>query len=319
MLISHLWSGMIHGPAAYAVWGFYCLSGYLMTHVLRYKYGHDGQGLLDYAHNRFLRIYPLYWISLVMGAAILVLAVKFSVNASELNPEFIWPQNANAWFVNISLLPLPSWGLLVPVSSALAIEVGAYILMPLMAFSRAAAWLGLVLSLLINAKYGFQTDSFAVRYSSFLTCFWVFSFGSLISHYRDHLLKLSSPVLSTMAWVAHCLVWLWHGTWPWTYGLYASVALSGWVLISLASVRSNRFDSVLGDLSYPIYLLHTAVGVMVLMWGFEIRGFTFFLVSFAVTLVLSWILVITVDRKVNSMKRRREIKMVPTSFEMNRN
>ena len=35
--VSHLYSEMIHGPAAYAVWGFYLLSGYLMTLILNEK------------------------------------------------------------------------------------------------------------------------------------------------------------------------------------------------------------------------------------------------------------------------------------------
>ena len=34
VVISHLWAGMLDGPAAYAVWGFFILSGYLMTFVL---------------------------------------------------------------------------------------------------------------------------------------------------------------------------------------------------------------------------------------------------------------------------------------------
>ena len=40
--ISHLWGGMIAGPAAYAVWGFYCLSGYLMTLILSEEGGRAG-------------------------------------------------------------------------------------------------------------------------------------------------------------------------------------------------------------------------------------------------------------------------------------
>lgn len=318
VVISHLWGGMIHGPAAYAVWGFYSLSGYLMTHVLRHKYGSSPVGLKDFAYNRFLRIYPLYAITMVLGGLALVAAQKTGINAAALNPQFLWPQNGVSWFVNISLLPFPSWGLLVPVSGALAIEVGAYILMPLMAFSRAAAWLGLILSFFLNAKYGFEAGTFAVRYSSFLTCFWVFAFGSLISHHLEQLKRLAFPWLSMAVWGAHCLIWLWYDPWPWTYGLYVSVLLSGWVIVSLESVRSSRLDSILGDLSYPIYLVHTVVGVFVLMGGFEIRSFVFFVVSLALTLVVSWLLVVTVDRKINSMKRRKGIQVVPVSFEMPR-
>ena len=43
--ISHLWENMIGGPAAYAVWGFFVLSGFLMTLILTTKYGFTKQGI----------------------------------------------------------------------------------------------------------------------------------------------------------------------------------------------------------------------------------------------------------------------------------
>ena len=52
--ISHLWAGTIGGPAAYAVWGFYCLSGYLMTLILNEKYGFSPRGVGRFAANRAL-------------------------------------------------------------------------------------------------------------------------------------------------------------------------------------------------------------------------------------------------------------------------
>jgi peptidoglycan/LPS O-acetylase OafA/YrhL len=318
VVISHLWAGMIHGPAAYAVWGFYSLSGYLMTHVLRHKYGNTTPGLQDFAYNRFLRIYPMYAIALITGAIALWFASRTGIAAKDLNPQFIWPQDPKSWFVNISLLPLPSWGLLVPVSGALAVEIGAYILMPLMAFSRPAAWLALILSLIINASYGFGTDTFAVRYSSFMTCFWVFAAGSLVSHYKKELSVLVFPKLSMLAWLAHCLVWIWYDPWPWTYGLYFSVLLSSWVIVSIESVKTSRIDSIFGDLSYPIYLFHTVIGVFILMLGLNIRSFEFFISTFIATLIVSWLLVVTIDRRINLMKRRKIVRDVPFSFEIDR-
>src|ERR1035437_7037171 len=146
--MSHLWSGMIHGPAAYAVWGFFVLSGFLMTHVLRNKYGFDHSGLKDFAFNRFLRIFPLYWMACIMGAISIYFLPKLGIDPSSLNPQFLAPQGSADWFNNVTLLPIVGGqGLLVPVSGALAVEVAAYILMPLMAFSRQASWLGLILSL----------------------------------------------------------------------------------------------------------------------------------------------------------------------------
>jgi peptidoglycan/LPS O-acetylase OafA/YrhL len=86
--ISHLWDGMIHGPAAYAVWGFFLISGYLMTVGLLTRYGEGWAGLLDYAINRFLRIYPTYYIACLFGALALFLMPKFGVTLSLLNPAF---------------------------------------------------------------------------------------------------------------------------------------------------------------------------------------------------------------------------------------
>ncbi|WP_219210850.1 acyltransferase family protein [Variovorax boronicumulans] len=308
VVISHLWGGMIHGPAAYAVWGFFVLSGFLMTHVLRHKYGDSAAGLRDFAFNRILRIFPAYWISCILGGIAILILPKIGVALSTLNPQFAWPQGLVGWFGNITLLPLPVGNLLVPVSGALAVEVGAYMLMPLMAFNRPAAWLGLILSLLLNAVHGFQPDTFALRYSSFLTAFWVFAFGALISHYQGHLRRLEAPRLSVIFWLANSLVWLWNDAWPWTYGLYCSVLLSAWVVLSLATRRPGRVDGFLGDLSYPIYLFHTVAGAFVWLVVPQERSLLFLALSFGVTLAVSWLVVVFVDRRIDGLKKRKVFK-----------
>ncbi|MEC5216764.1 peptidoglycan/LPS O-acetylase OafA/YrhL [Actimicrobium sp. GrIS 1.19] len=304
--ISHLWSGMIHGPAAYAVWGFFVLSGYLMTYVLSNKYGVDQAGLKDFAFNRFLRIFPLYWIACILGAISLFFLPKLGITPSSLNPQFLPPQSDGDWFNNLTLLPIVGGqGLFVPVSGALAVEVAAYILMPIMAFSRQASWLGLILSLTLNLRYGLQIESFGVRYSSFLTCFAAFAVGTLVCHYKNPLEKISAPVISVLVWAAHCLIWIRYDQWPWTYGLYVSVLLSAWVVLSLSKLETSPLDNILGDLSYPLYLFHTTVAVWVLTLPIASRSFGFFLLSFFLTLVLSWVLIIAVDRPVHKLKKKK--------------
>ena len=306
VVISHLWENMLPGPAAYAVWGFFLLSGFLMTHVLRHKYGPTIDGLRDYAYNRFLRIFPIYWIACVCGAAAVVILHRYGVDPAFLNPQFVKPHGWLEWFVNVTLLPIPVGGMFVPVAGALAVEIGVYILIPLMAFNRPAAWLGLILSLLLSAQYGFHSDTFGIRYSYFLTCFAVFAFGSLVSHHRETLEKFKAPVLSVLVWLIHSLIWLWYDPWPWGYGIYFSILLSAWVVISFASQKTGKLDRILGDLSYPIYLFHTVVGAWVLLFVHQGRSFLFFCISFVMTLLLSWAVVVGVDSRIGQFKKQRQ-------------
>ncbi len=303
--ISHLWANMIHGPAAYAVWGFFVLSGYLMTYILCNKYSRDAEGIRDFAWNRFLRIYPAYWIACLFGAVTLLVLLPRGINPVALNPQFIYPSSAYDWIGNIALLPIfAPGGLLVPVSGALAVEVGIYVLMPLMAYSKRALWLGLILSAALNIKYGLTIDSFAIRYPSFLTSFMAFAVGSLVAHYFEQLSRIASPKLSVLVWLLHCTIWLKYDQWPWTYGLYTSVILSAWVLLSLAKARTGKLDQLLGDLSYPVYLLHTTVGAWFLLRMAPDRSFKFFCASIAVTILLSWLLLVVLANTTDRLKRK---------------
>lgn len=307
VVISHLYAGMFGGPAAYSVWGFFVLSGFLMTEILKNKYGFNINGLKNYAFNRFLRIYPLYYLSLFLGIFTIYFLSKHNIEPKVLNPQFYLPDNLYSWFANITLLPLSHSGSPVPVSGALAVEVGVYLLIPFMAYSRSAAWLGVILSLLISLKMGISIDTFPSRYSGFLTCYFAFAIGSLINHYKVELQTISMPKLSIFVWLLHCLIIGIMNTWPWTYGLYLSVLLSAWVVISLYQIKSTKLDIILGDLSYPIYLLHTTVGAwFVYIYGVN-RSFEFFLVSFIITIVLSYILLVIFDHPIQKLKKKVSI------------
>jgi hypothetical protein len=108
--VSHLWDG------------FFLISGYLMTLGFQTRYSDGWGGLRDYAFNRFLRIYPAYYLACLLGYVALVVMPLQGVNPSILNGQFVLPQHWRDWATNISLLPI--WGggnLLVPVSGALGL------------------------------------------------------------------------------------------------------------------------------------------------------------------------------------------------------
>ncbi len=299
--MSHLWARMIDGYAAYSVWGFFVLSGYLMTYVLSRKYGFQPSGLKAYAFNRLIRIMPSYYLTALIGV-ITIVALKNCVDLTRLNPQFAMP-HGREWLNPLTLLPMfQGSNLPVPVSSALATEMGTYILMPLLARSRSTAWLALILGIVANASIGFESSSFAERYTYFGTCMVAFAAGSLTCHYIEVLRRYSMPAVSLVAWVLHGLVWFKWDSWPWTYGMYMSVLLSAWVVVSLDARQTSSMDKMLGDLSYPMYLLHTTVAAWLLpSFGFG-RSFSFFFLAFALTLMASWLLVICLDRPLARIK-----------------
>lgn len=303
--MSHLWENMLDGYAAYAVWAFFVLSGFLMTLVLGTKYGFDGAGLRTYAFNRFMRIFPLYWLVALVGLVTLWYAGRHGLALQQINAEFYWPQGAEQWLHAITLFPgFQRGGLPVPVSNALAIEVGYYVLMPLMARSRSTAWFALAAGAMINLQLGIDGDTFTQRYATFLPCMLPFATGSLVCHYREALYRLCMPWVSTLVWLLHGLVWLAYPSWPWNWGLYVSLVLSAWMVISLYRQPSGRVDRMLGDMSYPVYLIHTTVAAwFVCSCGFS-RPLGFFFKAFALTLLLSWAIVILIDRPLSRLKRK---------------
>ena len=270
VVISHLWAGMIDGPAAYAVWGFFVLSGYLMTLVLTTKYGTAPVGLRQFAANRLLRVYPSFIVAAVLGIATILALRPLGIDPAGLNPQFMLPQNTSDWLGNLAMVPfVAQQGLPVPVAAALFVEVWAYALMPLFASSRGAALLGLAVAICANLQFGFGMPTFIPRYCGFATGLMPFAAGAVVYHYRDALRRFASPRLSIL-----CLVWAWP-----LLAARRVLALDLRIMAFYTALRLGRPLSgrgqisprqiwhcgqvsrgqIPGELSYPIYLLHTTV------------------------------------------------------------
>ncbi|WP_310048154.1 acyltransferase [Luteibacter sp. 3190] len=311
---SHLWVGMIQGYAAYAVWAFFVLSGYLMTFVVKHKYGFTRGGLRDFCYNRMLRIYPAYFVALIFGVIVIKWLAYNCVEGHELNPELSMPHGWG-WLNPLTLLPIfPRDGLPVAVSNALSVEIGAYFLIPLMARSASSAWIALIASIVATWNIGLSTATFADRYVLFLPCLMTFATGSLICHYRDTLLRFAMPKVSVFIWIFHGALWIKWDWIPWTVGLYSSMVLSAWVTISLTAFKSSKFDALLGDMSYPVYLIHTSIGALFLIQFGYGRSFTFFAYAFATTIAASWLMAVLLERPLHKLKKRGQVRDSDTAL-----
>ncbi|WP_251278343.1 hypothetical protein, partial [Enterobacter hormaechei] len=80
-------------------------------------------------------------------------------------------------------------------------------------------------------------------------CLLPFATGALVCHYRESLARIRMPAISCAAWLLHGAVWFFVPSWPWDWGLYASLLLSAWMVVSLHQQRGGKLDKMLGDLS----------------------------------------------------------------------
>src|SRR5262247_2969718 len=98
------------GPIA--VFGFYCLSGYLMTKIINESYADGIHGFGRYLANRALRIYPAYYVALALSAIALTIWPEV---AAGLTRYYTWPDNLLPQFTIIGLVPFslrilpPAW------------------------------------------------------------------------------------------------------------------------------------------------------------------------------------------------------------------
>jgi peptidoglycan/LPS O-acetylase OafA/YrhL len=310
--ISHLWAGMLGGPAAYGVWGFYCLSGYLMTLILNEKYGFSPQGIATFAANRALRIYPAYYV-VAMGMLVLFLLVPGT--AIQFLPHLHKPADLDGWLYSLTLLTPQGVGALLHGSSALRVELWFYVFMA-MGLARTksivVAWFLASCSFVGSQLY--TQVPFIERYVFISSCSLAFSVGAMIYHFRNYLPVIERPwpaVAAAVLWWTH--VWL---SWklpggPWQFGLYTSLIFSAIATITLMRVDPKKVpewlrkaDRWAGNLSYPIYLCHWGIGVSV-TWFFpqlSRDSFWVFVIAFPIVNLVSYAIYRLAEEPIQSWK-----------------
>jgi len=90
----------------YAVFGFYIISGYLMTLIMHERYGYDFRGRRSYCLNRALRLYPQYWAAALFS--ILLIVVWGADTSARFHQSLYWPSSMAESARNI-LMVFPAW------------------------------------------------------------------------------------------------------------------------------------------------------------------------------------------------------------------
>ena len=189
--ISHLWAGMIGGPAAYAVWGFYCLSGYLMTLILNEKYGFSQRANQLRGQPRLCGSIPPITPSAPGMFLIFFFIPDYAVRFL---PNLHMPHTLQGWRYTLFLLPASDGNELLHGSSALRVELWFYVAIALgLGRSRRIAWAWFLSSIAYTIWLLAVRTPFNERYVYIPACSLAFSFGCLLYHIRDRFPVIKSP------------------------------------------------------------------------------------------------------------------------------
>ncbi len=279
---------------AFAVELFFCISGFYMAMVLENKY--KGRLALFYT-NRLYRLLPAYFIAIALSGVFLLLnaapyvtraeflrglqspqAIPFilsniTVLGQEATSFFSWyPESGFVRFDASQLSGVPTYNLLlIPQAWSISLEMLFYAIAP---FLVSRSRLG-VLWTLILISFAIRTSILCldIPYNSwgrraFPSVAHFFFLGAAAYHLMIAYSAKFKDVRKSIVVVAFftLLIVLYFLRFPrqqdWLY-IYPLITLFGVVLLPLLFLNlRSRFESIIGELSYPIYLFHTVwIGV----------------------------------------------------------
>ncbi|BEU02617.1 acyltransferase [Agarivorans sp. OAG1] len=268
----------------FAVFGFYILSGYLMTYVMQQRYGYQASGKKRFALNRFLRLYPGYWFSCLLSLLLLLAFNRYFPLAGF--STIAIPSNAASLLGNFTMV-YPSWlphsitPRLSPAAWALTVEIFFYCAICLgisKTLQRSLIWLALSVLYVVASYIG---DLYwHARYFSIPAGSLPFSIGAVIYFVVQQnkvpiswqvILKKPALILLVMVTISGFTAWqINQGLHLITAEIlfYTNMLISAMLVLSLALGHSlhNKisagFDKFIGDFSYPIYLLHYQASII---------------------------------------------------------
>ncbi len=303
-----------------AVFGFYILSGYLMTLILHTSYGYSWQGFKLYSLNRILRIYPLYWAGCLLSIAI-ILWVGREFSRDYLGTMFL-PRNLESAIRNFLIFfSIRTTPRLVSPTWALSVELLFYFLIGIgISRTRKISLLWFINSIIYAVYVNYANLDWNYRYYSVFAASLPFSTGALIYHYNKELTGFSIfQNKATLPILAGIILAVFYFISPGSKviritGFYFSYFLQSMMIISLSSrdihpLIPSSMDQWLGYFSYPIYLTHYQAGLIISKLTSLSRGdLKLLLLTIPLVLAISLILIYVIEYPFENLRRKLKQK-----------
>ena len=273
-------------------------------------------GLVRFAVNRWLRLFPVYYA--VIGLTALYIAFIGPLN--QLNQAITLPSTAAAIFANLSIVTLtgfdfaPEMQRLSPTTWSLAIEIFCYALLAVyFAKSRARLLVMLIVGVGVAAvqifidfdqpQYGFQN-----HYSVLQAGLVPFALGGLAYFNRSARLyefSVAKLLFLSLLFLVNFAVGYWSDFHRYVGGLYLAAVLNALLVPMLfTQTAKHHWQKILGGLSYPIFLCHWLVATLIAIYVPAIggKGFMLFATATVGSVLFSLLLYYGVDRPIQALR-----------------
>lgn len=256
--------------AGYAVMFFYVISGFLITYTLARNYERDLSGALSFYRNRFIRIFSLYWPLVIVSFVLIDFAWEWFVSAGladKLTGIFLlgmdwriafasYPQTHNRAAIN---------GL--GQAWTLGAELAFYVIAPLLMRSWKIGAVLLVASLAVRMAFVIASGpdlQYVWTYLFFPSTVCFFMLGHLICLASRRWSVLGNPALGVALLVcSFALMTLGSYKDFDTLRFWSSILCFTFAVPGLfEATKSIRWMNAVGDLSYPVYLVHYIVLIL---------------------------------------------------------
>lgn len=333
----------------FAVKVFFIISGFYMTMILDKKYVGKGSYTL-FLSNRFLRLYPIYWV--VLGLTIVVSFISFFTfnDWLRLTPYVVYhdimniktlvfqgfaniflfgqdmvmflgmnPEKGTMFFTNNFVLTNPQFHtfLFIPQAWTIGMELLFYIVAPFLVRRKTKIILMLIVASLLLRSFiyyylGMDHDPWTYRF--FPNELALFLLGAISFRLYQYINK--HPVnygLRLTIIIFYFIILLFYNYLPGSGDLINNIKILTFYLFTSISIpfiflstKKSKIDSRIGDLSYPIYIVHilviSIVSLLISNFDWDINKSMVVIIS---TIIISYILVKFVSDPVEKFRQKR--------------
>lgn len=264
---------------------FFIISGFYMFMILKNKYSKIKNAYFYFISNRFLRIYPIYYIVLIITIAYAFYSIKFSPNLpNDFAPFFaFYNQLSNFYlyllgFLNLSIIGQESLSFFnygfdnliflpenknilsqftfIPQAWSIGMEFWFYIFCPFFSKLRTKNLITIIVLIFLIKTYFIYniSNSYNWEYRFIFFELFLFLLGGFIYNNFKNIQSNWSPYIFLSSIIYVCFLNLTIEIYIIKHLFYILFSLSIPLIFKLT--KNNKLDKFLGDLSFPIYICH---------------------------------------------------------------